>query len=211
MTRKTILVSLKEKNRPNDEPCTLTAEQAAEYVGLELDYFICKSSKGRFEANNYEITRITPIIKRRGTKIVRDDGKEWSTIKECANDEGIKPDQVAVWIRAKQCFDFNGHHYTAPEYKVIKHVHTKPKRMYMLKTLNDTELQSLGSVPVESTDLTQQQILETLDYEVKEVANQLSTEEKCIQLLQQLVKERLDKTEYNKASKVLNALITLTE
>lgn len=211
MTRKTILVSLKEKSKPEDKPCTMKAEEAAEYVGLELDYFVCKSSKGPFEAKGYEITRITPVIKRRGTKIVRDDGTEWSTIKECASAEGIKPDQVAVWIRAKQCFDFNGHHYTAPEYKVIKHVHTKPKRMYMLKTLDDTERQSLGSVPVESTGLTQQQILETLDYEVKEVANQLSTEEKCIQLLQQLVRERMDNKKYTGAKQVLNALIMLTE
>lgn len=214
MKRKSnIVVAVKEKYKPEAEPLVLPIEDAAQLTGLDVDYLLRKSSKGPFEVNDdVTIERITPVIKRRGTKIVRDDGKEWNTIKECAAEIGAQPASIAAWIRAKQCFDFNGHHYEAVNYKTIHHVHTKPKRKVKnVKMVNNTALQSLGSVPVESTGLTQQQILETLEYEVKEVANQLSTEERCIQLLQQLVKERMDSKKYTSAKQVLNALITLTE
>ena len=215
MTRKSnIVVAVKDKYKPEAEPLVLPIEDAAQLTGLDVGYLLRKSSKGSFEVNDdMTIERLTPVSKRCGTKIHRiEDDTEWNTIKECAAEIGAHPASIAAWIRAQQKFEFNGYHYEAVNYKTIHHVHTKPKRKVKnVKMVNDTEFQSLGSVPVESTGLTQQQILETLEYEVKEVANQLSTEEKCIQLLQQLVKERLDKTEYNKASKVLNALITLTE
>ena len=215
MTRKSnIIVAVKDKYKPEAEPLILPIEDAAQLTGLDVGYLLRKSSKGLFEVNDdMTIERITPVSKRSGTKIHRiEDDTEWNTIKECSAEIGAHPASIAAWIRAQQKFEFNGQHYEALNYKPIHHVHTKPKRKVKnVKMVNDTELQSIGSVPVESTGLTQEQILETLEYEVKEVANQLSTEEKCIQLLRQLVNERTKNNRYTDAKKVLNALIMLTE
>jgi hypothetical protein len=188
-------------------------EQAAKILELDAGYLLRKSSKGPFKVSGILVERLTPLKKKSGTRIHRiEDDTEWNTIKECSAEIGAHPASIAAWIRAQQKFEFNGYHYEALNYKPIHHVHTKPKRKVQnVETVSNTELQSLGSVPVESTGLTQQQILETLEYEVKEVANQLSTEEKCIQLLQQLVRERMDNKKYTSAKQVLNALIMLTE
>lgn len=214
MRKSKIMVSLKELDRPESEPAIFSAAQAAQYFGLDFEYFVRKMTDGVFKINNIQVERITPLKKKSGTKIRRDDGQEWDTIKECVAEIGAKIDQVRAQIRAKQCFDFQGHHYEALNYKEIHHVHTKPKRKRVkeIEMLNkDKPTQDLDSTLSKTDAPTKQEIIETLDYEVKDAVKQLSTEDKCFQLLQKLAIERIQNTEYDKASKVLSALNILSE
>ena len=62
------------------------AAAAADLLGLDVNYLIRQSSKGPFKYQGIMVERLTPVMKMTGTEIARDDGKKWSTIKDCAAD-----------------------------------------------------------------------------------------------------------------------------
>ena len=187
-------------------------EEASRILELDVGYLLRKSSKGPFKVSGILVERLTPVKKKSGTRIHRiEDDTEWNTIKECSADIGAHPASIAAWIRAQQKFEFNGNHYEALNYKPIHHIHTKPKRKVKnVETVKDTKLQSLGSIPVDDSTLTQQQIIETIDYEVNKTIQQLTTEERCEALLQELIIERARNKDYKGTAQALKAVQVLT-
>lgn len=188
------------------------AAAAADLLGLDVGYLIRQSSKGPFKYQGITVERITPLKKKPGTEIVRDDGVRWSRIKDCAAATGLKAPSIAAWIRAKQCFDFDGHHYKAVNYKPIHRNFVGKRKRVGIEVLNTENLQALSPVPTDSGSPSQQEVIETIDYEVnKKIQEQLSTEEKCEALLQELTIERTRNKDYKGAAKALKALDILTD
>ena len=192
------------------------AAAAADLLGLDVGYLIRQSSKGPFKYQGITVERLTPLVKKPGTEIVRDDGKKWSTIKDCAAETGLKAPSIAAWIRAKQCFDFDGHHYEAVNYKPIHHTFAGKRKRVGIEVLNTDNLQALNPVPTDSGSpspaVSDSEIAETVNYEVnKELQKQLSIEQECFTILKKLAIERIQKGVYDKASKVISALTLLSE
>lgn len=192
------------------------AAAAADLLGLDVGYLIRQSSKGPFKYQGITVERITPLKKKLGTEIVRDDGVRWSRIKDCAADIGLKAPSIAAWIRAKQCFDFDGHHYEAVNYKPIHRNFAGKRKRVGIEVLNTDNLQALNPIPTDSGSpspaVSDSAIAETVDYEVnKELQQQLSTEQECFTILKKLAIERIQKGVYDKASKVISALTLLSE
>ena len=192
------------------------ASAAADLLGLDVGYLIRQSSKGPFKYQGITVERITPLKKKPGTEIVRDDGKRWNRIKDCAAETGLKAPSIAAWIRAKQCFDFDGHHYEAVNYKPIHRNFISKRKRVGIEVLNTDNLQALNPVPTDpgspSPAVSNSEIAETVDYEVnKTLQQQLSTEQECFKILKKLAIERIQKGVYDKASKVISALTLLSE
>ena len=192
------------------------AAAAADLLGLDVGYLIRQSSKGPFKYQGITVERITPIKKMPGTEIVRDDGKRWSTIKDCAVDIGLKAPSIGAWIRAKQYFDFDGHRYEAVNYKPIHHNFVSKRKRIGIEVLKTDNLQALNPVPTDSgspsPEVSNSEIAETVDYEVnKTLQQQLSIEQECFTILKKLAIERIQKGVYDKASKVISALTLLSE
>lgn len=192
------------------------ATAAADLLGLDVGYLIRQSSKGPFKYQGITVERITPLKKKPGTEIVRDDGARWSRIKDCAAATGLKAPSIAAWIRAKQCFDFDGHHYEAVNYKPIHRTFAGKRKRVGIEVLNTDNLQALNPVPTDSGSpspaVSNSEIAETVDYEVnKTLQQQLSTEQECFTILKKLAIERIQKGVYDKASKVISALTLLSE
>lgn len=192
------------------------AAAAADLLGLDVGYLIRQSSKGPFKYQGITVERLTPLVKKPGTEIVRDDGKKWSTIKDCAAETGLKAPSIAAWIRAKQCFDFDGHHYEAVNYKPIHHTFAGKRKRVGIEVLNTDNLQALNPVPTDSGSpspaVSDSEIAETVNYEVNtELQKQLSIEQECFTILKKLAIERIQKGVYDKASKVISALTLLSE
>lgn len=192
------------------------AAAAADLLGLDVNYLIRQSSKGPFKYQGITVERITPVMKMTGTEIARDDGKKWSTIKDCAAETGLKAPSIAAWIRAKQCFDFDGHHYEAVNYKPIHRTFAGKRKRVGIEVLKNDNLQALNPVPTDSGSpspaVSDSEIAETVNYEVnKELQKQLSVEQECFTILKKLAIERIQKGVYDKASKVISALTLLSE
>lgn len=192
------------------------AAAAADLLGLDVNYLIRQSSKGPFKYQGIMVERITPVMKMAGTEIARDDGKRWSTIKDCAAETGLKAQSIAAWIRAKQCFDFDGHHYEAVNYKPIHRNFVSKRKRVGIEVLKTDNSQALNPVPTDSGSpspvVSDSEIAETVNYEVnKELQRQLSTEQECFNILKKLAIERIQKGVYDKASKVISALTLLSE
>jgi len=175
-------------------------QKVAELMEVSVEAIVSKSAKEpHFKYEGISFKRITPVLKKRGTRIVRDDGREWNTIKECGIAIGVDPNSLAIKIREKQQFEYEGHLYTAPDYKPIHHkCTTRSKKLKIEKVIEQPVLKYLSDEP-------------TITKSVKQEISESSTADKCVNLLNELAIERIKEKAYDKVSKVIDALKLLKE
>lgn len=186
----------------------MTTGEAAEFLEITKSQVISNLSRnnGSFDYNGFVIKRITPQRHRTGTKIVSASvpHQEWPSISVFCKAFNLKPSQVEAAIKAEQKVLVNGHTYFAPDYKEL-HRTSNTGRASKLKLDNKIK-QDKQSIEVPKQSDVGNMIKEAVEQKVK----QLTTEQQCFEMLQKLAIERIKNTEYDKASKVLNALNLLS-
>lgn len=177
----------------------MTSDEAAEFLELRKQHLLSILNRNpEFGYKGFTIARVSEQHKRKGTVIRRaSDHKEWNSIKDCAADLGLKANTVEAAIRMNQRFEHDGQTYFAPFYQERHRVSSERSKKLDITKLNQQEL---DSVKVENT------IHEEIKEQVKQVFNKLTTEQEAFAALQKLAIERIHNSQYDKASKVLNAL-----
>jgi len=203
----TIEIILTENGYDN----TLWADEAAAYLGISLCALLTRTNRyPEFTTKNgIKVRRAIPPHEKAGTMIKRAaDGKTWLSIKAVAKELGLKPSDIELEIRKHQLFVHQGRTYFAPDYKELHR-----NRLNSNASYNDvSEYQTEPTESLEHQSPTQQEVIETIDYEVnKKIQEQLSTEERCEALLQELTIERTRNKDYKGAAKALKALDILTD
>lgn len=179
----------------NDDQFSL--EDAAillDYDKMKLLNLVNRSPDGfkLREKDNVIIKRVDIPRAKRGIELVRvSDNKRWQSVKELSEEIRVNKSTLTNSIFRNHFFEYNGEKYIAPNYVPRKIVNRTPK-----------------SKRVEIEPLTQKPILNTIPSVKTEV--KVSTEQQAFDLLKKLAIERIQNTQYEKASKVLSALEMLT-
>lgn len=140
----------------------------------------------------FKITRAPQTKIYKGTTVVcLETNQSWSSAKALAIELGVKPGTLQLAIHKKQQFVYDGKHYVAVDYKC--------RKLNRVKGGSRERIDNQPELP-----LTQQ------IKELKEVVLKTATEDECFKLLKKLAIERIQNTQYEKASKVLSALELLS-
>lgn len=196
----------------NNETMTVPADEAAEYINISLPALLTRTNRySSFTTDDgITVSRVVPPGTRTGTTIKSAaTGHIWPSIKAFCKTFGLNAAEVEQEIRIKQMLEHDGHTYFAPDYKEIHRTRTSNKTNYG----NMSDVEAEPTTHLESTEesaLTQQQIIETIDYEVNKTIQQLTTEERCEALLQELIIERARNKDYKGTAQALKAVQVLT-
>lgn len=202
MSRQTIYVNIDNE--------VLTLDDAASLLGCEHNRLLnlLNGNEDGFGWQGFKcIKRVGKMGTRRGTVIIRaSDHRRWDSIKAVVKELGINKQHAEDAIRKEQKFEFDGNTYFAPSYVKRTRVLSKPmnKKADIIKLGTQSETKTLDRQP-EAKQNVGKMIKEAVEQKVKEI----TTEQKCFKMLQELAIERIKNTEYDKASKVLNALALL--
>ena len=197
-----VLISLNGDVYPADEAGILLNRPTSVLINMT-------NKTPEFILSGVHVKRVSAVFHRRGTLIrCASTGKEWPTIKSFAADFGLKANTVENAIRTNQRFEYNGQTYFAPFYKEIHHIHTKPKETYDDKIVL-TEKPVLESLKVDPP-AEPVNVEKVLHEQVENKIKALTTEQQCFEIMQKLAIERIRNTQYDKASKVLDALTLLS-
>jgi len=140
----------------------------------------------KFKNDGEIIKRLDKPVEKVGTELERlSDHKHWKSIKDLSIELNISSSWIATCVRKNQQFKYNGEIYVALNYKVVKRSKLKEKA------------EKIEIIPTENKVLTKPETF------TKPVT---TTEQYCVDMLKKLAYEHIQNEEYDKVSKVMNAL-----